>query len=236
MITAYVKGQDLQIAQPLTVADTIDYLEMRFCFQTADWDGADKWAHFRQRENIYDINLVDDKITADKHLNLSEGKWEVYLHGTKGNARITTDIEFINVIGTGTLNGKPLPDIPLSAAEQINAKADNAVSIAQSVKADADAGEFNGGYYAPHKRLNKIHWTPSKPDMPEVPEMEIPGGGGGEGGGGASFEIGHGLKIDDNNVLSVDTAPNVEENNTLPITSAAVYTEVGNINALLETI
>lgn len=28
----------------------------------------------------------------------------------------------------------------------------------------------------------------------------------------------------------------VEEDNTLPITSAAVYTEVGNINALLETI
>ncbi len=37
-------------------------------------------------------------------------------------------------------------------------------------------------------------------------------------------------------VLSVNTADRAEENNTLPITSAAVYTEIGNINVLLETI
>lgn len=34
----------------------------------------------------------------------------------------------------------------------------------------------------------------------------------------------------------VAPASAVEANNTLPITSAAVYTEVGNINALLATI
>lgn len=39
-----------------------------------------------------------------------------------------------------------------------------------------------------------------------------------------------------NGVLKVDTAPNVEQDNTKPITSAAVYTEVGNINALLSLI
>ena len=36
--------------------------------------------------------------------------------------------------------------------------------------------------------------------------------------------------------LSVDTATTVDEDNTKPITSAAVFTEIGNINALLETI
>lgn len=39
-----------------------------------------------------------------------------------------------------------------------------------------------------------------------------------------------------NGVLSVNTADAAEQNNTLPITSAAVYTEIGNINVLLETI
>lgn len=39
-----------------------------------------------------------------------------------------------------------------------------------------------------------------------------------------------------NNVISVLTAPNVEQDNTKPITSGAVYTEVGNINILLQTI
>ena len=58
---------------------------------------------------------------------------------------------------------------------------------------------------------------------------------GGSGGGG--YTIGEGLKLDAaTNTLSVDTADAVEKDNTKPVTSAAVYTEVGNINALLATI
>lgn len=58
---------------------------------------------------------------------------------------------------------------------------------------------------------------------------------GGSVGGG--YTIGDGLKLDAaTNTLSVDTAEAVEKDNTKPVTSAAVYTEVGNINALLATI
>nr|DAF43494.1 MAG TPA: hypothetical protein [Myoviridae sp. ctKFg29] len=58
--------------------------------------------------------------------------------------------------------------------------------------------------------------------------------GGGSGGG---YNIGSGLNLDaETNTLSVDTAEAVEKDNTKPVTSAAVYTEVGNINALLATI
>ena len=58
---------------------------------------------------------------------------------------------------------------------------------------------------------------------------------GGSGGGG--YTIGEGLKLDAApNTLSVDTAAAVAKDNTKPVTSAAVYTEVGNINALLATI
>lgn len=55
------------------------------------------------------------------------------------------------------------------------------------------------------------------------------------GEGGFSYEIGHGLKVE-NNVLSVNSADGVEQDNTLPITSAAVYATVGNIGAILDTI
>lgn len=47
--------------------------------------------------------------------------------------------------------------------------------------------------------------------------------------------IGRTLKVTEG-VLNVNTSTEVEQDNTLPITSAAVYTEVGNINALLGTI
>ena len=57
------------------------------------------------------------------------------------------------------------------------------------------------------------------------------------GGGGTAYTIGHGLKLDaKTNTLSVDMADKIEQDNTLPITAAAVYAEIGNINALLKTI
>lgn len=49
------------------------------------------------------------------------------------------------------------------------------------------------------------------------------------------YTIGHGLKVVDS-VLEVDAVNTVEQDNTLPITSAGVYTVVGNIDALLKTI
>lgn len=56
-----------------------------------------------------------------------------------------------------------------------------------------------------------------------------------DGGGGMNYIIGDGLKLE-GRTLSVDTATEVQQDNTKPITSAAVYTTVGNIEALLETI
>ena len=66
----------------------------------------------------------------------------------------------------------------------------------------------------------------------------IPRGRNGTGGGdgGFYFDTDETLILDENNVLRVNTADVVEEDNTLPVTSAAVHVTVGNINALLETI
>lgn len=48
--------------------------------------------------------------------------------------------------------------------------------------------------------------------------------------------VGENLDVASDGTISVSTASEVEEDNTKPITSAAVFAEVGNINALLETI
>lgn len=50
-----------------------------------------------------------------------------------------------------------------------------------------------------------------------------------------AFEAGNGLTLE-NGVLSVNTTNDMEQDNTLPITAAGVYTAVGNIEALLKTI
>lgn len=70
--------------------------------------------------------------------------------------------------------------------------------------------------------------------------------GGGEGGGVDLYPatkyslggiiVGDDLAVTSTGLLSVVKANRVEQDNTHPITAAAVFTEVGNINALLQTI
>lgn len=76
------------------------------------------------------------------------------------------------------------------------------------------------------------YWMIYDPNTGEYEESDIPLP---EGSGGIGYEIGHGLKVN-GNTLEVDTAEDVEQDNTLPITSAAVYSTVGNIEILLGTI
>ncbi|MBQ7874266.1 MAG: hypothetical protein IJ306_03770, partial [Oscillospiraceae bacterium] len=141
-----VCNQRLSGGRNKLVSDSIDYVEAYFDFRTSDWSGLSKWAHFCKGEEVYDINLVDDKITKDMHLNLGAGTWEVKLHGNdpEGTMRITTDRAHVVVESYGSLEeGAPLPEVPLSAAEQIDAKAQEALDVANSVRADADKGVFD---------------------------------------------------------------------------------------------
>lgn len=52
----------------------------------------------------------------------------------------------------------------------------------------------------------------------------------------ANFGVGHGLKVEGEKTLCVNTVSDFEGDNTLPITAAAVQTTVGNIELILATI
>lgn len=149
LINAVVKGQGLKINHPKVVADTIAYLEMAVQFKTEDWDGLVKYVHFTLGDEHYSFELVDDKITQDMHLDLPEGEWEVYIHGSEtqdGNVvqRITTEPVILYVYRTGDLDGEPFPELSGSVGEQVVAKANEAIEIANSVRKDADEGKFDG--------------------------------------------------------------------------------------------
>ena len=77
------------------------------------------------------------------------------------------------------------------------------------------------------------YWLIYNPEAGEYEESDIPLP---EGGSGFPYKLGNGLKVTGGDTLEVDTATDVEQDNTLPITSAAVYTTVGNIEILLGTI
>lgn len=157
MMEFYVRGQSLKMFTPVTAADSLKYLTAQFHFTDNEWDGYTRWAHFRRGETVYDIELdEEDRITEEDALNLTRGEWEIYLTGIKDTARLTTVVTVLTVKESGLVDA-PLHVLPQSVAEQIDAKAAQALLTAQAVKAAADAGKFNGkdgksfeikGYYA----------------------------------------------------------------------------------------
>lgn len=95
----------------------------------------------------------------------------------------------------------------------------------------------NGGYYTPEinqisEMEIEISYVPSMADMPTIKPavIKIP-----SSGGKVDFETDETLKLE-NGILAVNTTNNMEQDNTLPITSAGVFAVVGNIEALLKTV
>ena len=143
MIKFYIIGQTIRYATPAIAADSLNYLECEFDFSGEGWEEASKWAHFRQGETVFDIAIEDDLIPAEKKLNLTIGEWEVYITGTVGESRLTTVPVILTVYESGLIDA-PLHEIPLTVAEQIDAKASTALLLAQAVKDAADSGAFKG--------------------------------------------------------------------------------------------
>lgn len=146
MLIFDVMGQRLLMDAPLVVEDSNAYLEAQFNFHDEDWQTADDiWAHFEQDDKRIHLQVKNNRIEKSANLNLDRGYWKVYLHASSADGeRITTNQVDLQVEKTGTMDGEVLPDIPLTAAEQISLTAAEAKQIAQSVRDDADNGVLNG--------------------------------------------------------------------------------------------
>lgn len=155
LIYGSINCQKLSLASTYIVADTIDFLEAEFFFQSADWEGLEKWAHFTKGVEVYDIRLTEDRIRKDDHLNLTAGKWQVYLHGNEYNngevtQRVTTNEMTLYVEPTGTLDGEPFPEIPASVTEQILARLE---FLEQNGGGGSGGGSGGGTYFRPGNAL-----------------------------------------------------------------------------------
>lgn len=80
------------------------------------------------------------------------------------------------------------------------------------------------------------YWELWDLDKGEYVTSDLPLPNVGEGGVLRINSLDETLSLSQEGQLSVNTAKDAEQDNTLPITSAAVYTELGNIDALLATI
>ena len=169
MMEFYVMGQNIRYACPVIAANSLDFLQARFYFIGDVWEGYSKWAHFRQGETVYDLNLIDDEINKDMHLNLSIGSWEMFLTGNMGDSRITTVPVIIQVMESGLID-EPLHEIPMTVAEQLDSKASLALEKANDILEAIEDGELDGkgfqilGYFSDLDELAEAVPEPERGD------------------------------------------------------------------------
>ena len=208
-ITLTANHQSLTAEYLPLAAESVQYLTAKVVCETEDWTGREIKVMFGQGCTVYEVPVTGGEITAKQQLNLTAGDWRVWLVGNSARDG--------DVIPRITTNIAHISVAPTGGTEGSPFPA-IPPTVEEQLRADmgnlADlTTEDKSSLVA---AINEVRQT---------------------GGGGTAYTIGHGLKLDaETNTLSVDTADKMEQDNTLPITSAAVYVEVGNINALLKTI
>ena len=223
-----VRGQQIfRVDKTPLASDSRLYIAGAVSFD-GEWDDITAvYLNFEPRQGeAINAYLTDGAFDESLGVSLSAGTWRVSAHGSNSAGKeIHTTPVLLNVAQAGGLDGEAPPYVPPDAAGQIAAVAAEARDIAQSVRDDADAGKFKGEEgkpgLTPHIGENG-NWFYGDEDS------GIPAGA-------AGIKTDHTLSYT-NGVLSVNTANAPEADNTLPITSAAVNTVVGNIETLLNKI
>ena len=208
-ITLTANHQSLTAEYLPLAAESVQYLTAKVVCETEDWTGREIKAMFGQGCTVYEVPVTGGEITAKQQLNLTAGDWRVWLVGNSAR-----DGEVIPRITTNVAH--------ISVAPTGGTEGNPFPAIPPTVEEQLRADMGNLADLTTEDKSSLVA------AINEVRQT---------GGGGTAYTIGHGLKLDaETNTLSVDTADKMEQDNTLPITSAAVYVEVGNINALLKTI
>ena len=223
-----VRGQQIfRLDKTPLASDSRLYIAGAVSFD-GEWDDITAiWLNFEPRQGeAINAYLTDGAFDESLGVSLSAGTWRVSAHGTNtAGKEIHTTPLLLNVAQAGGRDGEAPPYVPPDATGQIAAVAEEARDIAQSVRDDANAGLFKGDKgdpgLTPHIGDNG-NWFYGDEDS------GIPAGA-------AGIKTDHTLSYT-NGVLSVNTANAPEADNTLPITSAAVNTVVGNIETLLNKI
>lgn len=142
MIILTLEGQNLLVRTPHIVAGSVDYNTVQIERFGAEWQKLSLHIFFQLGDNVYELLTDGDFIGTDAHLNLTAGRWSVSVAGYEyaGDRmikKITTNTVGLNVAPPPPDSGSSLPDVPMTAFEQVEA-------IARSVRAEADAGLFIG--------------------------------------------------------------------------------------------
>ena len=133
-ITLTANHQTLTAKYLPLAAESVQYLTAKVVYETDDWTGREIKAMFEHGRTVYEVPVIDGKITAKQQLNLTAGDWRVWLVGNSARdgdviPRITTNVAHIRVAPTGGTEGSPFPTIPPTVEEQLRADMGNLADL-----------------------------------------------------------------------------------------------------------
>lgn len=212
------------VPRDFDVANQWNNLVDRVLFELPAYEGATAFLHLVIGDYTDIVRLPDEGIfTLTRTHTQYSGRMEGWVEIVANNDIVWNSDPFVMRIGRIPDDGEQIEQAYPTAIEE----ALRAVDVLTGVQAEART--------LPPGSAATVNFREDESGQRTI-IYGIPRGRDGTGSG-FSYEIGHGLKVEEDGVtLAVDTADVVEKDNTLPITSAAVHVTVGNINALLETI
>lgn len=149
MINAIVENSILRLYYEGVVSDSVRFLKIKFTFNSA-WDGVAKTAIFEYGDNKYYVAMLDgnsmylgDGVCYVPQEVIKHPGFYVCVCGSKNQTVITSSKESVNVEQSGGSNTLPA-DPTLSAWLQMSEIELKTKQIADSVRADADNGVFDG--------------------------------------------------------------------------------------------
>lgn len=236
MKTLHFEVQKQRIGMPRCaelVAGSAEIYEAAFAFDES-WDGFARTAVFECAGERREQLLVNDRCIVPWEMLYADAYLRVGVYGVSGDAAMPTVYSGSMYVARGA---EPSEEAREHSADMFDQIAEIGQQVAGDAEAVAETKEQWENMSAEAETLSAGSEATASYSG-GVLHLGIPGSGASSWNdlAGKPFEsIGENLKIV-GGALAVDTAPNVQQDNTKPITSAAVYTEVGNIHALLALI
>lgn len=171
------------------------------------------------------VRLDDRTYTPTRNHTQHPGEWRAYLQAVADDDVVWHSDMFALRIGNLPPLGQQIEQAYPTAIEEALRAADMVTGLeaeAETLPADSEATVRTETDEDGNRKL--VFGIPRGRD-----------GGGTGGGGGVDFTTDETLVLE-NGILRVNTTDVAEADNTRPITSAGVYTIVGNINAILKSI
>lgn len=189
------------------------------------WDGLQKTVVFRSAvtKDVLDAGsevVVPAEVVSRAGVNLYMGVYGVDAANNVVIPTIWTELGLVN--GAAAPSGDTSSDPSLPVWAQIQGMIGNLDDLDTDAKSSLVA--------AVNEALTKGGGEVDPADVQKIVDDYL------KANPPSPVKAGNGLSMAEDGTLSVDTADKAEKDNTKPITSAGVYTEIGNINALLATI